>query len=132
MASPQALTRRTRQRYGQPWAPDDIRYTQTYEKALVTTEAITRDQLQTFHDRFYGTGDVALVAVGDFDPDALQASLRHGLEGWQRAPAYTRIPAPWSAVTPRPIDIPTTGKANASYLAGIPLKTPADNPPNPP
>lgn len=122
MASPHALTRRTLQRYGQPWAPDDIRYTQTYEKALDTTEAITRDQLQTFHDRFYGTGDIALVTVGDFDPDALQDSLRHGLEGWRRAPVYARIPDPWYSVAPRTFDIPTPGKANASYLASIPLK----------
>ncbi|MDN5842632.1 MAG: insulinase family protein [Alcaligenaceae bacterium] len=122
MASPHALTRRTLQRYGQPWAPDDIRYTQTYEKALDTTEAITRDRLQAFHDRFYGTGDVALVAVGDFDPDTLKASLRRGLEGWHRAPAYVRIPDPWYAVTPRTFNIPTPGKANASYLAGMALK----------
>jgi len=60
--------------------------------------------------------------VGDFDPQALEHSLRAGLAGWRQAPAYERIPDPWYAATPTVIHIPAPGKANANYLATLPLK----------
>jgi zinc protease len=122
MSNPGALALRTLQRYAQPWAPTDIRYTPTFEESLERIRAVTREDLQAFHDRFYGAGDIVLAAVGDFDPLALQDHLRAGLEGWKRAPAYTRVPEPWYATPPRTFEIPTPGKANASYLASLPLQ----------
>ncbi|CAM5779452.1 pitrilysin family protein [Castellaniella caeni] len=120
--SPAYLVRNTLQRYGQPWQPDDIRYTPTTSELLAQTRTLTRAQLRQFHDRFYGAGDISVALVGDFDPQALRHSLQAGLAGWQRAPAYTRIPDPWYAVTPKTFRIPAPGKANANYLATLPLK----------
>ncbi|MBV6273079.1 insulinase family protein [Alcaligenaceae bacterium CGII-47] len=122
MSSPSALALRTLQRYDQPWAGDDIRYKPTFAQSLQRIKALTRQDLQNFYDRFYGAGDIALAVVGDFDPQVLQDHLRSGLAGWKRAPAYTRLPDPWYATPPKTFEISTPGKANASYLASVPLK----------
>lgn len=122
MSSPSALTLRTLQRHDQPWAPDDLRYTPTFAESLQRIKALTRQDLQNFHERFYGAGHIALAVVGDFDPQAVQDHLRTGLKGWKQAPAYIRLPDPWYATTPKTFEITTPGKANASYLASLPLK----------
>lgn len=122
MSSPNALTMRTLQRHDQPWTADDIRYTPTFTESLQRIKALTRRDLQKFYDRFYGAGDISLAIVGDFDPQDVQDHLRAGLEGWKQAPAYVRLPDPWYATTPETFEIVTPGKANASYLASLPLK----------
>ncbi|HUH40740.1 MAG TPA: insulinase family protein, partial [Castellaniella sp.] len=122
MSSPDSLASNALNRHDQPWNADDIRYTATPEETLAQVRKVTREQLQAFHERFYGAGDIAVSAVGDFDPQALEAALRTGLDGWRKAPPFTRIPQPWYAMTPQVFHIPTPGKANASYLATQPLK----------
>lgn len=122
MSNPSALTLRTLQRHDQPWAADDLRYTPTFAESLQRVKALTRQDLQDFHQQFYGAGDMVVAVVGDFDPQAVQDHLRAGLKDWKRAPAYTRLPDPWYATTPTKVDIATPGKANASYLASLPLK----------
>ncbi|WP_323016635.1 pitrilysin family protein [Castellaniella sp.] len=121
-SSPAYLVRNTLQRQDQPWEPDDIRYTPTTQELLKATSALTPAALKQFHDRFYGAGDILLSIVGDFDPQTVEYSLREGLAGWQQAPAYERIAEPWYAVTPETFNIPAPGKANANYLASLPLK----------
>lgn len=120
--SPAYLVRNALQRHGQPWKPDDIRYTPTAPELLAQAKALTRDQLVRFHQRFYGAGDITVSLVGDFDPKTVTRNLQAGLSGWQQAPTYTRIPDPWYAVTPKTFDIPAPGKANANYLATLPLQ----------
>ncbi len=122
MSDPGALAANTLERHDQPWGPEDIRYTPTPQETLAEVERATRQDLVDFHARFYGAGDVAVSAVGDFDPQALEDSLRAGLDGWRAAPDYTRIPRPWYPMTPEVFHIPTPGKANANYLATMPLK----------
>lgn len=126
--SPAWLVQNTLQRHDQPWQPDDVRYTPTAQELSAHAKTLTRDQLQAFHHQFYGAGDLLVSAVGDFDPQALTNSLRQGLAGWQQAPAYQRIPDPWYAVTPDVFHIPAPGKANANYLAVLPLKLQDTNP----
>lgn len=120
--SPAWLVSNTLQRHDQPWKPDDIRYTPTTEELQQDAQALRREQLQRFHERFYGAGDILVSAVGAFDPQALESSLRRGLQEWQQAPGYQRISDPWHAVTPETFRIPAPGKANANYLAVLPLK----------
>lgn len=121
-ASPAWLVRNALQRHGQPWAPDDVRYVPTNAELLEQTRALSPGRLRQFHDRFYGGGDILLSVVGDFDPQAVRQSLQDGLAGWRQAPAYERISDPWYAVKPAAFDIPAPGKANANYLATLPLK----------
>jgi zinc protease len=122
MAEPSALASKALSRHDNPWPRDDVRYTPTFAEAQQDIAALTRQQLVDFHARFYGAGTIAFAAVGDFDPAAVRLELSKGLEGWRKAPAYVRVPDPYRAVPPKTFDINTPDKANAFYLARLPLE----------
>lgn len=121
-SNPDFLVRNALNRYDQPWKPDDIRYEPTPQQTLALSKALTPQDLQQFHDKFYGAGDISLSAVGDFDPAAVTQHLKTGLDGWRKAPLYQRIPDPWYAMKPKVFRIATPGKANADYRATLPVK----------
>ncbi|UYO92800.1 M16 family metallopeptidase [Pollutimonas sp. M17] len=121
-AEPSALASRALARHDNPWPADDVRYTPTFDEAQQSIASLTRQQLVDFHSRFYGAGTIEFAAVGAFDADAVRAALAEGLEGWRKAPAYTRVADPYREVPPKTFAIDTPDKANAFYLAKLPLK----------
>lgn len=122
LSEPSALASRALARHDNPWAPDDPRYTPTFQEEIEQVQALTRDQLVAFHKKFYGAGTVSFSAVGDFDATQVKTALEKGLAGWQRAPDYQRLSDPYHAVKPETFLINTPDKANAFYLATAPLK----------
>ena len=121
MAEPAAVASRTLARHDNPWSPDDVRYTPTFEESRDAIAALTPQQLKDFHAKFYGAGTIAFSAVGAFDPVAIKKSLSTGLEGWKKAPAYERVADPYRKVEPKQFSINTPDKANAFFLAKQPL-----------
>jgi len=121
MAEPGALASRTLARYENPWPSDDLRYVPTFEESIDRFEAVNRDDLVKFHKRFYGGGDIALAVAGSFDPEAVTEAVATSLKTWQQAPTYTRVSNPYQSVTPTLITIDTPDKANAVFLASMPL-----------
>lgn len=122
MAEPQALATNKLSRHGNFWPEDDVRYIPTFEESLASTAALSVADLQNFHKQFYGLGEVSFSAVGAFDSNTVKAALQQGLSDWQSAPAYTRIPNPYHSITPEAFSISTPGKANAFYIASMPLE----------
>jgi len=122
MSEPSALAARALARHDNPWPEDDVRYTPTFDEALERIGALTRDDLVKFHEEFYGAGAVEFSAVGAFDPEAVKAAIVKGMAGWRKAPAYKRVPDPYRAVEPRQFTIDTPDKANAFYLASLPIE----------
>jgi zinc protease len=121
MAEPGALASRSLARYTNPWPTDDVRYVPTFEEAIEQVEAIKRDDLVSFHNAFYGAGNITISAVGAFEPEAVIKSVSNSLKDWRKAPAYERIPYPYREVKPTLMRIDTPDKANAVYLAKLPL-----------
>ena len=119
---PGALASRALARHANPWPRTDVRYVPTFDESLEDIESVTRDDLIRFHDKFYGAGNITFSAVGDFDPKAVKESLTTGLQDWKKAPDYTRVPDPYHDVPPKRFDINTPDKANAFFLASMPLK----------
>ncbi|HEY9278966.1 MAG TPA: pitrilysin family protein, partial [Eoetvoesiella sp.] len=122
MTEPSALASRTLSRHGNPWPVDDIRYIPTFAEALQDIAAVKQQDLVNFHKKFYGAGAIEFAAVGAFDPEAVKTALSKGLQGWQKAPDYQRVPDPYHDVAAKTFDIDTPDKANAFYLASMPLK----------
>lgn len=122
MSEPSALAARALARHDNPWPRDDIRYTPTFEEERNEIATLTRQQLEEFHARFYGAGTILFSAVGAFEPDDVKTAITDGLKGWQAAPAYERVSNPYSPVPPQQFNINTPDKANAFYLARVPLK----------
>ena len=122
MTEPNALAGRALARHDNPWSKDDVRYTPSFEESRSNVNALTRQQLQDFHSRFYGTGAVSFAAVGAFEPDAVKAALTKGLKDWKKAPAYERIETPYRAMPAKTFNIDTPDKANAFYLSASAIK----------
>lgn len=121
MSEPGALASRALGRYENPWPSDDLRYVPTFEESIARHKAVSRKDLVTFHQTFYGGGDIAVAVAGSFDPDQVVVTISNALKDWQQAPAYTRVSDPYRAVTPTLIKIDTPDKANAVFLASMPL-----------
>lgn len=124
---PEALVANALSRLGNPYRRGDPRYESTLQEAIEDVRAVTREQVQQFHRRFYSAAKGEFSAVGDFDPAALQQALQQALGDW-RAPAagplaYQRIARPLQPL-PQPaprLQIATPDKANASFQAVLPL-----------
>ncbi|WP_353172681.1 M16 family metallopeptidase [Paracandidimonas soli] len=130
-SEPSALARQALARHDNPWPADDPRYTPTFEESMKRIEALSADDLKAFHKEFYGAGNMLFSAVGDMDPEAVTQALRTGFQSWQAAPSYTRLSNPYRTVKPVHLRIDTPGKANAFYMARLPVKlqdTDADYP----
>ncbi|MEO6986599.1 MAG: pitrilysin family protein [Paralcaligenes sp.] len=121
MSEPSALASRALARHTDPWPSDDIRYTPTFAEALERIAALKRQDLLNFHQKFYGAGNIDFAAVGAFDAEAVKAALSKGIEGWKKAPAYTRIPDPYHSVDAKTFKINTPDKANAFFLTTLPV-----------
>jgi zinc protease len=128
MAEPGALASRTLARYDNPWPADDLRYVPTFEESIQRYEAITRGDLVAFHNAFYGAGNISVAVVGTFDPEAVVQTVSTALKDWRRAPAYSRVPDPYQPIEPTLIRIDTPDKANAVFLARLPLQIQDNNP----
>lgn len=121
-SDPTALASRTLTRYMNPWPSDDVRYTPTLAEALARIQALKRQDLVDFHKQFYGAGNIEFSAVGDFDAQAAKQALTQALQGWHKAPPYTRLTDPYRAVAAKEFLIDTPDKANSFYLADLPIK----------
>ncbi|KDB61103.1 peptidase, M16 family [Bordetella bronchiseptica B18-5 (C3)] len=122
MTDPTALASRALARHNNPWPADDVRYVPTFDEALEQLRSLSRDDLAAVSGKLYGAGRIKFSAVGEFDPAAVEAVLRKGLDGWRSAPAYTRLPDPYRAVPAQQFDIATPDKANAFYISRMPLQ----------
>lgn len=119
---PTSLASHTLNRHSNHWEPGDIRYTPSFDEQEEAVNALKREDLAAFHQRFYGAGRLSMTAVGDFDPEAVEKAVVDGVKGWQRAPAYTRVPMPYQPVEPKRFVLEVPDKANAFYVAALPVR----------
>ena len=122
MTEPTAIAQRMLARHDNPWAKDDIRYAPTFEESIAAAESIKRDALVEFQKKFYGAGQVSASVVGNFDPQSFEKTLLKGLEGWSAGAAYTRVSDPYREVRPEQMQALTPDKANAFFIARLPIK----------
>lgn len=116
-----------------PFPPEHIRYVPTVEEQLTRLEAVTIEEVRRLYREQLGGQHGELVAVGDFDPQALLKQVEAALGDWKNRVAYERIaqPAPEN-VKPARLEIDTPDKESAVFFAGLvlPLKdTDPDNAP---
>lgn len=125
---PNALAPNALGRHGNPYPADDPRYTPTFDESIAALRAVTPDQLRDFHSRFYGAEHAQLAIVGDFDAAeaARQAAFLFG--DWRAQVPFERVDRPFVAIPATSITLDTPGKANAVYLASLPIDLINDSP----
>jgi len=125
---PNAIAARMLSRHNNPWAKDDIRYTPTFDESISAAQAIKRADLVNFHRKFHGAGNISVSAVGDFDASTFETTLKTSLQRWKTALPYQRVPEPFRMVKAEQMQSLTPDKANAFYLAKLPIEIQDTNP----
>jgi zinc protease len=64
-----------------------------------TLQAATADRLRGLYQRIYRPENTAVIVVGDFDPDVVEAGIREHFASWQPAPVVPTV-----AAGPFPLD----------------------------
>jgi zinc protease len=128
-ADPDARTFERLRRTLEPYPAADPRYHATLEEKIARTKKVRRAELVRLHRQLWGARDMQVVAVGDFDEQALRAAVERHLEGWVAERAYQRILSPFhDAPGAAPVYIDTPDKEMAMVVMGQTLRLRDDDP----
>jgi len=127
-SEPEAVAAQAVGRYGNPWPKGDLRYVPTFDESIESLKAITRQDLIDFHKEFYGNGNILVSIVGSFETEPVEQVLTTELTNWKKAAAYERISNPYVALAPTVMTLETPDKANAFFLAKLPIEMQDTNP----
>ena len=119
---PQAIVSNGLARRGDPYPRGDVRHARSFDERLEDSQAVTVQQLNEFHARFYGASQARFAAVGDFDAEAVRRALAAGFGGWTASEPVARVPRPAYAMAPGREVVRTPDKQNATL--GVQLHLP--------
>ncbi|MFG0261506.1 MAG: M16 family metallopeptidase [Novipirellula sp. JB048] len=115
---PQALAPLSVQKRLAPYDPDHVLYVRSIDEQIEMYRSVTADQIQRLHDDFLGNQAGEVVAVGDFDADALRSLLAKTLDDWTVAEPYVRVDRKPHPEIPGSTEvIETPDKANAFFYS---------------
>ena len=118
---PNAMARQAVAKAMDVYPPGDVRAAQSVDEALAELRATTLDDVKRFHAHFYGADHAELAMVGDFDAKAVQDQIAALLGDWKSAARYERLPSLPRPDRPGNLLLQAPDKANAVYLAALPL-----------
>lgn len=118
---PQAIVSRKMSRFFKNFEPGHPRYQPTLEEEIAALKEVDVKGLEAFHQRFYGPKQMQIAITGDFDAEAVKATLEQAFAGWSSDEPYQRVPFPY--IKPSPVDeaVNTPDKENAAMVAMMPL-----------
>jgi zinc protease len=126
---PDALASRLLARELSPFGKDDPRYVPSFEEEEEILRSVTMDQVRQLYEDYLGAGAGELTIVGDFDPAPTLEIIAKSLDGWKAKHEYARLPEPSPPdVAGGKHVIRTPDKANATYLAALPVTMQDDDP----
>ncbi len=109
-------------RHWNDYKKDDIRYTPDFTELLAETKALNLGVVKGFYQKFYGAQDGELSLVGDFDAKASEDQIKSLFGDWKAKNRYARIADPVNEPKADSKSIETPDKANAFYVASLPIK----------
>jgi zinc protease len=109
------------QRHTSPYPKGHPRYAGTLDESIADIKALKVEEIRSFHREFYGaTGQLSVV--GDFDPKAVEAQVTRLLGDWKAPQPFQRIPQRLKeGVAPLDLKLETPDKAQAVFIAALPL-----------
>jgi zinc protease len=116
---PSAIARRAAARAGNPYPPDDVRYTPTIDEEIARVRATDLDAVKAFYAKFYGASHAEMAIVGDFDVAAVRPLLEQLFGGFRSQTAYERVPQPFYPTKSPPMTFDTPDKANAAMFGRL-------------
>ncbi len=125
---PQAVARTAFQRHMHPYPKGDVRYVPTFEEEIADLKALTLDDVKKFYATFYGASHAELAIVGDFDAEQVQQLASKLFGSWKSSKPYAKVKNPYRKIDPVSQSFETPDKANAFFVAGVPLHLGDDHP----
>jgi zinc protease len=99
----------------------DIRAARSLDESIAALKAAKLEQVKQFHNSYYGASHSEFALVGDFDSDAVKTQITQLFGDWKSPKAYTRLKAERKVAKPGASQLEAPDKANAFFLAGLPL-----------
>ena len=99
----------------------DIRAARSLDESIAALKATKIDQVKQFHSNFYGANHSEFALVGDFDSEATKTQITQLFGDWKSQKSYTRLKAETKQINAKAIQLEAPDKANAFFLAGLPL-----------
>lgn len=125
LTDPSALAFLNISRKLSPFDSEDPRYVPTMEEDLERIKGCTVEQIRNAYNKLVASSVSELTIVGDFDPEAVVASVDKFTEGWNSDVPFARLARVHVDNKRGKIEsINTPDKPNATYIAGmtIPMK----------
>jgi zinc protease len=116
---PTAIARRAAARAGNPYPPDDVRYTPTIDEEIARVRAADIAAVKAFYAKFYGATHGELAVVGDFDAAAVRTLARELFDDFRSPTPYARVPQPLYPTKAEPQTFETPDKANAAMFGRL-------------
>jgi zinc protease len=116
-SQPEAIAAKEIRRALAPYPPGDVRYIQTTAEVLADLQKTTLEDVEKFHQDFYGVGAGEASFVGPFDSAALQSTLAAVLGDWKSPTTYQRITWDYKPLHGAKHSFTTPDKANAIVMA---------------
>ncbi|NBT91388.1 MAG: insulinase family protein [Betaproteobacteria bacterium] len=100
----------------------DIRYARSFDESVADLQALRLPQVKSAYAELAGAASAHFALAGDFDPAWAQTAASTLFAGWSSKQAFDRMHKTVSEPKPSTVLLQTPDKANAIYLAGLPLK----------
>jgi zinc protease len=101
--------------------PGDVRHQDSIDESIAAYKSAKLEDVKRFYKAFYGTDHAELALVGDFDASEVKAQLKTLFDGWKSPAKYTRLAEAKPAPKALAKQLETPDKANAMYLAKLPI-----------
>ncbi|GGX53908.1 M16 family metallopeptidase [Undibacterium squillarum] len=103
------------------YQPGDIRYDYSLEESLKLYSVAKLEDAKNFYQQFLGADNAEFSIVGDFDNAQVKEALNKAFGDWKAKQAYQRVPLLKAQAKASNETFETPDKANAMYLAVLPL-----------
>lgn len=121
-SEPQAIASRAISRHNQPFPNGHPYYTGTIEEEIESYSNVKLSDVRKVYQDFFGANNGTFTAVGDFNQDELRQQVERLFGDWVAKEDFVRIPRPHVPPKPASLEFETPDKANAMFIAGLPLK----------
>jgi len=128
-SEPNAIASNALSRALNPYPKGDIRYVPSFDEHIANFKAAKLADVKRIYSTMAGAKSGHFALVGDFDAQEMQSAANKLFGDWNNKVAFKRAPKPASAAVPDTKLFETPDKANAIFLAGLPLAV-QDNAPD--
>ncbi|RQO55901.1 insulinase family protein [Paucibacter sp. KBW04] len=127
-SEPQALASQALSKARDVYPKGDVRAFQSFDESAAQLKALKLEDVKRFWSQFYGADNAKLALVGDFDNAEVQAQLKTLFGDWKSKSKYARLSSESAPAKPGAIQLEAPDKANAFYIALLPLTLKDDAP----